>query len=79
MQVREAPVLPNSGNELTVVLSALRALKKGDHTVRLPLEWEGTAGMTAVAFNEIAEINQRMTEQMTEMLSVLRALKRGDV
>src|ERR1700704_6439663 len=46
------------------VLSALTALKKGDFSARLPLEWTGLAGKVADTFNEIVELNQRMATEL---------------
>ena len=45
--------------EMTSLLTALIALKKGDFSVRLPHEWTGVAGKVADAFNEVVEQNER--------------------
>ena len=42
-------------DELNAVLHGLQALREGDHSVRLPEHWAGTAGNVAMVFNEIAE------------------------
>ncbi len=41
------------GNELEVILTGLTALKRGDTSVRLPLEWTGLPGKVARAFNDV--------------------------
>jgi len=42
------------GEELQALLHGLKALQSGDHSVRLPTGWSGTAGEVARAFNEVA-------------------------
>ncbi|WP_437206686.1 HAMP domain-containing protein [Planctomicrobium sp. SH664] len=46
------------------LLRALTALKNGDFTVRLPVEWTGVAGKIADAFNEVTETNQRAAQEL---------------
>ena len=46
----------------SVLLNALTALKGGDFSVRLPLDWVGIAGKTADTFNEVVTLNQRMAQ-----------------
>ncbi len=40
------------------VLKALRAFRKGDFSVRLPLDLTGIDGEITEAFNDIAELNR---------------------
>src|SRR6516165_11480169 len=40
------------------LLNALTALKSGDFSVRLPLDWVGIAGKMADAFNVVVALNQ---------------------
>ena len=47
MQVVERAVLP--ADEIAVILGALNALKRGDASVRLPLDWPGALGRVAGA------------------------------
>src|SRR5689334_12710785 len=68
MPAIQEPVSP--AIDTSALLSALTALKKGDFTVRLPLDWSGTAGKVADAFNEVVELNQRMANEL-ERLSVV--------
>src|SRR5437773_292375 len=44
-----------SDSELRVLLSALTALKKGDSTVRLPIDWTGLPGKVSEAFNKMVD------------------------
>ena len=48
------------GIDAPILLKAMHALKKGDFSVRLPMEWTGVAGKVADAFNEVIELNERM-------------------
>ena len=57
-----------NGSELTALLTALTALKKGMPGVRLPIEWTGVAGKVADAFNEVVEQNERMAQELLKKL-----------
>ncbi len=46
------------------LLRALRAVRDGDFTVRLPSEWTGIAGKIADTFNEIVATNQRLAGEL---------------
>ena len=46
------------------LLHALVALKKGDFSVRLPLDWTGLPGKIADAFNDVAEANGRLAQDI---------------
>ena len=59
-----APPTPGRDAEMVTLLSALCALRDGDASVRLPAEWTGVPGKVADVFNEIAELNQRMTQEL---------------
>src|SRR5438270_7275065 len=53
------------------LLTALIALKKGDFSVRLPVEWTGVAGKVADTFNEVVELNQRMATELDRLSRVV--------
>ncbi len=55
----------------TALLSALTALKKGDFSVRLPLDWTGVAGKVADTFNEVIELNERMAKELERISRVV--------
>jgi HAMP domain-containing protein len=57
--------------DTTVLLSALTALKKGDFSVRLPLNWTGLAGKVADSFNDVVELNQRMARELDRLSRVV--------
>jgi len=49
------------------LLSALRAFKKGDFSVRLPMDLIGIDGEIAQAFNEVVEVNEKMTDEFARI------------
>jgi HAMP domain-containing protein len=55
----------------TVLLNALTAFKRGDFTVRLPVEWTGMAGKVADTFNDVIELNQRMARELERLSRVV--------
>ena len=57
--------------DVTALLIALTALKKGDCSVRLPLHWTGLAGKVADAFNEVVELNDRMAGELERLSHVV--------
>ena len=46
------------------LLSALVALKKGDFSVRLPVEWTGVVGKVADTFNDVIELNEKLAQEL---------------
>jgi HAMP domain-containing protein/signal transduction histidine kinase/DNA-binding response OmpR family regulator len=59
--LQEAPAHTIDG---TALLTALTALRKGDFSVRLPLDWTGVSGKVADAFNDVIELNERMANEL---------------
>src|SRR5690348_7123414 len=49
------------------LLNALAALKSGDFSVRLPLDWAGITGKIADTFNEVVALNQRMARELSRL------------
>src|SRR5256884_4883968 len=49
------------------LLSALRAFKKGDFSVRLPLDLIGIDGEIAQAFNDVVEMNEKVTDEFARI------------
>ena len=49
--------------DATCLLQALISLKKGDFSVRLPVEWTGVQGKVADTFNEVIEMLDRMVHE----------------
>ncbi len=65
------------------LLLALGALKKGDFTVRLPVDLPGLSGKVADTFNEVVEMNQRWAQELQRVSRVVgregRIAQRADV
>ena len=57
--------------ELTALLAALTALKRGDASVRLPQHWTGLAGKLADVFNDVVEQNATMAGELTRLRRVV--------
>src|SRR6266702_7795222 len=49
------------------LLSALRTFKKGDFSVRLPVDRIGVDGEIAQAFNEVVEVNEKVTDEFARI------------
>ncbi|APR78272.1 Putative SigmaB asociated two-component system sensor protein [Minicystis rosea] len=49
------------------LLVALVALKKGDFSVRLPIDLEGLDGKIADTFNEVVELNERFAKELDRL------------
>ena len=57
--------------ELSVLLAALTALRKGDASVRLPLHWPGLSGKVADVFNDVVEQNAAMAAELARLRQVV--------
>src|SRR5919109_2324756 len=53
------------------LLSTLVALKKGDFSVRLPVEWTGVAGKIADTLNDVIELNEKMAKECERVSQVV--------
>src|SRR2546428_11508644 len=53
------------------LLAALTALKKGDFSVRLPVDWPGLDGKLADTFNDVIEITDRLSPEATRLSRVV--------
>ncbi|MGE5651440.1 MAG: hypothetical protein ACM34A_14700, partial [Bacillota bacterium] len=51
--------------DAAVLLATLKALKKGDFSVRMPSDWTGLAGKIADTLNDIIETNEQMVKGVT--------------
>src|SRR5438128_2145494 len=49
------------------LLSALRAFKKGDFSVRLPMDLIGIDGEIAQVLNEVVEVNEKVTDEFARI------------
>ena len=62
---------PTQGIDTNAILTALVALKRGDFSARLPLDWTGVAGKVADTFNEVIELNERMADELERISRVV--------
>src|ERR1700720_381189 len=62
---------PTQVFESKELLTGLMGLKRGDFSVRLPLEWTGIAGKIAESFNDVVELNQRMARELDRLSRVV--------
>src|SRR5438067_6157954 len=53
--------------ERRALLRALRALQKGDFTVRMPLDMSGSDREVAQAFNDVVEMNQSIADELARI------------
>ena len=53
------------------LVSALRALRRGDFSVRLPEEVDGIDGEIASLFNEVVSFNEEMTQEFERLSKVV--------
>src|SRR5436190_2600901 len=67
------------------ILRALTALKKGHFTERLPLHWQSVSGKIADTFNQLAELMEHSTQDLSRISRVVgregkltERLPRGD-
>ena len=54
-------------SERRALLRALRALQKGDFTVRMPLDMSGSDREVAQAFNDVVEMNQSIADELARI------------
>src|SRR6266446_2908619 len=50
-----------------LLLAALRAFRRGDFSVRLPIGLVGLDGEIADAFNDVVELSERMTKELKRL------------
>src|SRR5438128_2195074 len=50
-----------------VALRVLEAAERGDFSARMPLDWSGSAGKVAAAFNSIIEANERLEREIRRL------------
>ena len=59
-----------TSEQAAAVLSALRSVRHGDETVRLPLEWPDLAGRIAETFNDVVELNGQLQDELKRLSRV---------
>jgi hypothetical protein len=61
----------DSALDVRLILNALITLKKGDFSVRLPMEWIGVAGKVADTFNDVADQMEHSTGDLSRISRVV--------
>src|SRR5215467_14795831 len=61
------------------LLEAVRALRDGDFSVRLPVGWVGTDGQLAEAFNQALAHQERITREVTRLSVAVGKEGRGSI
>src|SRR5438309_478966 len=66
-------VMPNEQSTLdtSLLLSILTAVKKGDFSVRLPVDWTGLGGKIADALNDLIEMNEKIANEVIRITKVV--------
>ncbi|MEG3148674.1 HAMP domain-containing protein [Sphingomonas sp. ZT3P38] len=62
---------PRESLDRRQIVSALRALRRGDFTARLPEDLHGPDAELATLFNEVVGLNQQMTEEFERLSRVV--------
>ena len=57
--------------DLKQLLRTLTAVKKGDFSVRMPIDQTGMAGKIANTLNDIIEMNERMANELDRISTVV--------
>ncbi len=67
----QAAIDTTSSLERGDILKALRLLKRGDFSVRLPMDLAGIDGDIATAFNDVVELNDSMTREFARLREMI--------
>ncbi|WP_222705516.1 HAMP domain-containing protein [Terriglobus albidus] len=67
----ELPAADRSQFDIAIVLDALRRMRDGDFSVRLPNHWTGIEGKVADSFNDIVSANQQMAGELKRVGQVV--------
>ena len=65
------PASPTDEIDSGTLLTALKTLRRGDFSVRLPMNWPGMAGKIADTFNDIAEMNEHLASELERLNRVV--------
>src|SRR3989454_431039 len=65
------PASPTDEIDSGTLLTALKTLRRGDFSVRLPMNWPGMAGKIADTFNDIAEMNEHLASELERLNRVI--------
>src|SRR5262245_47408726 len=71
MSMGNGTVIEQSNLSGRHLLAALKAFRKGNFSVRLPIDLTGLDGEIADAFNEVIELNERMTKEIEHLSHIV--------
>ena len=57
--------------DLRNLLQVLTAVKKGDFSVRMPIDYTGVEGKIADTLNEIIELNEKMVSEFSHLRTIV--------
>jgi len=57
--------------DASILLSTLKAVRKGDFSARLPDTWTGLSGKVADTFNDVVEMNERLAAELARLSRVV--------
>ncbi len=57
--------------DASALLVVLLALKHGDFSMRLPVDWTGLAGKIADTLNDVITLNERLTHERARLRGLL--------
>ena len=63
--------------DVYLLLKSLTSLKKGDFSIRLPIDWTGMAGKVADTFNHVVEMNEHMAFELERLRDLVA--KKGKI
>ena len=66
-----SPLEQDPALDASKLLLALKAVRKGDFSVRLPESWTGLSGKVADTFNEVVEMNERLAAELARVSVVV--------
>ena len=69
--VANAPSLEGEELDRRQLLMALSALRRGEFSVRLPIDYQGFDGKIADAFNDVVELNDRLAKELERLSRVV--------
>src|SRR5207245_257700 len=62
---------PRKALDKAKLLSSLLAFKRGDFSARLPIDLDGVDGKIADTFNDVIELNERMSRELERLSHVV--------
>ena len=71
------PAADQRDSELKAILKAISAFRRGERSVSLPTEWDGTYGKIAAEFNDLAAQSARTSQKLKSIEGGSRSARAG--